>query len=44
MAALDNITTVIITVITVLFSASAWKFYETKIKMKKMIKTCIEMI
>jgi TolA-binding protein len=34
MAALDNITTVIITVITVLFSASAWKFYETKMKLK----------
>tara|TARA_R110000796_G_scaffold36868_7_gene93513 strand:+ start:117 stop:431 length:315 start_codon:yes stop_codon:yes gene_type:complete len=30
----DNITNVIITIITVLFSASAWKFYENRIKLK----------
>lgn len=34
MTALDNLTTVIVTVVTVLFSAGAWKFYETKMKLK----------
>ena len=34
MTAFDNITTVVVTVITVLFSAGAWKFYEKKIKLK----------
>lgn len=33
MGTLDNLTTVVITLITVLFSASAWKFYETKMKL-----------
>tara|TARA_R110000764_G_scaffold10226_1_gene31553 strand:+ start:950 stop:1267 length:318 start_codon:yes stop_codon:yes gene_type:complete len=30
----DNITTVLVTIITVLFSAGAWRFYENKIKLK----------
>lgn len=34
MGALDNITTIIITIVTVLFSAGAWRFYETKMKLK----------
>lgn len=34
MAAIDNISTVIVTVFTVLFSAGAWKFYETRMKLK----------
>lgn len=34
MAAIDNISTVVITVFTVLFSAGAWKFYETRMKLK----------
>ena len=34
MTAFDNITTVVVTIITVLFSAGAWKFYEKKIKLK----------
>jgi uncharacterized protein HemX len=34
MATLDSITTVIVTVVTVLFSAGAWKFYEVKMKLK----------
>lgn len=31
---MDNLTTVIVTLVTVLFSAGAWRFYEKKIKMK----------
>ena len=31
---MDNVTTVIVTIVTVLFSAGAWKFYETKMKLK----------
>jgi hypothetical protein len=31
---MDNITTAVVTLITVLFSAGAWKFYETKMKLK----------
>ena len=31
---MDNITTVIITIVTVLFSAGAWKFYEARMKLK----------
>lgn len=38
MEALDNITTVIITIITVLFSAGAWRFYETKMKLKAKVE------
>jgi len=34
MAAIDNISTVVVTLFTVLFSAGAWKFYETKMKLK----------
>ncbi len=34
MAAIDNISTVLVTLFTVLFSAGAWKFYETKMKLK----------
>ena len=34
MAALDSITTVVVTVVTVLFSAGAWRFYEAKMKLK----------
>lgn len=34
MGAIDNISTVIITLITVLFSAGAWKFYETRMRIK----------
>jgi hypothetical protein len=34
MATLDSITTVIVTIVTVLFSAGAWKFYEVKMKLK----------
>ena len=30
----DNLTTVIVTIVTVLFSAGAWKFYEKRIKLK----------
>lgn len=33
MGTLDNLTTVVVTLITVLFSAGAWKFYETKMKL-----------
>lgn len=31
---MDNLTTVIITIVTVLFSAGAWKFYEKRIELK----------
>ncbi len=31
---MDDLTTVIITIVTVLFSASAWKFYENRMKIK----------
>ncbi len=31
---MDNIATIIGTLVTVLFSASAWQFYEKKMKMK----------
>ena len=34
MAPYDNLTTVLVTMITVLFSAGAWKFYEKRIKLK----------
>ena len=30
----DNLTTIIICLVTVIFSAGAWKFYETRIKLK----------
>lgn len=33
MAALDSITTVVVTVVTVLFSAGAWRFYEARMKL-----------
>ena len=47
----ENVTTLVYTAITVLFSGAAWKFYESKMKSKaqkdkdnvKMI-TCTEMI
>ena len=35
----DNIINVIITIITVLFSAGAWQFYERKIKLKTKLET-----
>jgi len=31
---MDNITTVIVTIVTVLFSAGAWKFYEKRMELK----------
>lgn len=31
---MDSLTTVIVTLVTVLFSAGAWRFYEKKIKIK----------
>tara|TARA_R110001599_G_scaffold140731_1_gene320921 strand:+ start:1228 stop:1533 length:306 start_codon:yes stop_codon:yes gene_type:complete len=31
---MDNLTTVIATIVTVLFSAGAWKFYEKRIQLK----------
>ena len=31
---MDNITTVIISIVTVLFSAGGWKFYETRMKLR----------
>ena len=31
---MDNITTVIVAVVTVLFSAGGWKFYETRMRLK----------
>jgi hypothetical protein len=34
MTSYDNLTTVLVTMMTVLFSAGAWKFYEKKIKLK----------
>lgn len=34
MTSSDNVTTVLVTVMTVLFSAGAWKFYEKRIKLK----------
>lgn len=34
MGAIDNITTIIVTLITLLFSAGAWRFYETRMKLK----------
>jgi hypothetical protein len=34
MTSYDNVTTVLVTVMTVLFSAGAWKFYEKRIKLK----------
>lgn len=34
MTTIDSITTVIVTIVTVLFSAGAWKFYEVKMKLK----------
>tara|TARA_R110000796_G_scaffold15740_5_gene49963 strand:+ start:235 stop:549 length:315 start_codon:yes stop_codon:yes gene_type:complete len=30
----DNLTNVLVTILTVLFSAGAWRFYERKIKLK----------
>jgi hypothetical protein len=30
----DNLTNVIVTIVTVLFSAGAWRFYEKKVKLK----------
>lgn len=30
----DNLTTIIISLVTVIFSAGAWKFYETRIRLK----------
>jgi len=38
MAAYDNLTTVLVTMMTVLFSAGAWKFYEKRIKLKTEIE------
>jgi peptidoglycan hydrolase CwlO-like protein len=35
---MDNLTTAIVTLITVLFSAGAWRFYETKMKLKSVEK------
>jgi|TARA_R110000787_G_scaffold131369_1_gene243328 hypothetical protein len=35
----DNITNVLVTVITVLFSAGAWRFYERRIKLKTKLET-----
>lgn len=35
----DGIVNVLITMFTVLFSASAWKFYENKIKLKTDLET-----
>ena len=34
MTSYDNLTTVLVTIMTVLFSAGAWKFYEKRIKLK----------
>ena len=34
MTSYDNLTTVVVTMMTVLFSAGAWKFYEKRIKLK----------
>jgi len=34
MTSYDNVTTVLVTIMTVLFSAGAWKFYEKRIKLK----------
>jgi hypothetical protein len=34
MTSYDNLTTVVVTMMTVLFSAGAWKFYEKKIKLR----------
>lgn len=34
MTSYDNVTTVLVTMMTVLFSAGAWKFYEKRIKLK----------
>ena len=34
MTSYDNVTTVVVTIMTVLFSAGAWKFYEKRIKLK----------
>jgi len=31
---MDNLTTVIVTIVTVLFSAGAWKFYEKRIQLR----------
>lgn len=31
---MDNLTTVIVTLVTVLFSAGAWRFYEKRIQLK----------
>tara|TARA_R110002153_G_scaffold125255_5_gene272220 strand:- start:236 stop:541 length:306 start_codon:yes stop_codon:yes gene_type:complete len=31
---MDNVTTVIVTIVTVLFSAGAWKFYEKRIQLR----------
>lgn len=31
---MDNLTTVIVTTVTVLFSAGAWRFYEKRMKLK----------
>jgi hypothetical protein len=49
METLDNLTTLLATVFTVLFSAGAWKFYESRLKlktckMKEMSRICTEMI
>jgi hypothetical protein len=35
----DNITNVIVTMVTVLFSAGAWRFYEKKIKLRTEIES-----
>ena len=35
----DNITNVLVTVMTVLFSAGAWRFYERRIKLKTELDT-----
>ena len=35
----DNITNVLVTVITVLFSAGAWRFYERRIKLQTELDT-----
>jgi predicted Ser/Thr protein kinase len=31
---MDNLTTAVVTLMTVLFSAGAWKYYETRMKLK----------
>ena len=34
METIDNLTTLLATIFTVLFSAGAWKFYESRLKLK----------